>query len=176
VDANNSGQGGQNSWGAPPPDSYRAQGYPYGGYQSFVTPPGGGGGRGAAGLIVSLLGLVLAIAASFVIMAGVGMVASVRSAIVTFEETLTTMWIGLALEVFALILAIVGTVLGVSARKRMPPGRQALGTAAMVCGIIGLVVAAVLTVACGCVAGSVAYAFGNGDLDGILSQYGRYGS
>ncbi|MDR3208073.1 MAG: hypothetical protein LBT60_07045 [Oscillospiraceae bacterium] len=122
---------------------------------------------GAVGLGLAIVGLVLSIVASLVIAYGLG-------ALVMEEiETQTILWVGLGLEVFSLALAITGTVLGVKARKQMPPGRQGLGTAAMVFGIIGIALSAILTVACGCAVGAIAVSFNSGDWEDIV-RYSIY--
>jgi len=78
---------------------------------------------------------------------------------------LLLIWFGYSVIV-SIILAIVGIVMGINARKELPPGDSGLATAGMVCSIIALVLSCIVFVACVlCVAGLGAA----GALSGILN-------
>ena len=71
--------------------------------------------------------------------------------------SLVLMWFGYA-AILSIILSIVGIVLGVMARKKMPvgvPGRG-MATAGMVCSIIALVLSSIVFVACSLCIGAAA--------------------
>ena len=61
--------------------------------------------------------------------------------------SLVFMWFGYGALV-AIVMAVVGIVLGISARKEMPQGTAGIATAGMVCSIVALALAVVIFVSC----------------------------
>ena len=67
-------------------------------------------------------------------------------------------WFGYS-ALIAIVLAIVGLVLGVQAKKELPPQEpQGMATAGIVCSIIGLVLSCVVFIACVMCIGSISSA------------------
>ena len=85
-----------------------------------------GRGKAAASLVCGILGLVFTI----------------------FSYTL---WLGIA----AIILSIVGLILGVSARKSMPAGTAGMATAGLVCSIVALAISSIVVLSCAICASAV---------------------
>ncbi len=116
-------------------------------YQSPTPPPYGGPQKGN-GLPLSIAGLVLAIVAPIIMSIGGG----------TYSPILV--YVGLFLGIAAIALSVIGMVMGVNARKMLPIEARGPATASMVLGIIGVSLATLLTLICGCAACSMISAVG----------------
>lgn len=87
-------------------------------------------------------------------------------------------WFGLASGIVSLVLAIVGLILAIMARKSYAElgQKNGMATAGLVLSIIGIVLSVIGIIACGvcvCVANQTAAAIQNGDyssLEGLASQ------
>ncbi len=67
--------------------------------------------------------------------------------------SLLLVWFGYSALV-SIVLSIIGIILGVNARKELPPGEAGMATAGLVCSIIALILSCIFFVACVlCVAG-----------------------
>ncbi len=128
-------------------------------------PPSGG--KGTTGLVLAILGIVLCIVGTVVMSAGIaGMMLAGYAA---------TVWVGVGLCVVSVVMTIVGTVMGVGARKKAHPDKRGVATAAMVVGIIGIIFTVIMTVACGCVVCAGIAAYNSGDY-GYNSFWDAYNS
>ena len=56
-------------------------------------------------------------------------------------------WFGWG-AIVAIALAIVGIILGIAARKEMPPGTAGMATAGLVCSIIALILSTIVFISC----------------------------
>ena len=82
--------------------------------------------------------------------------------------SLVIFWAGWG-ALIGIILAVVAIVLGVSARKQMPPGTAGMATGGLVCGVIGLILCLIGFVVC---VALLSLAFSSPDFMSALSQAG----
>lgn len=79
---------------------------------------------------------------------------AIISLVLGVSSILLSLFLGFLLGWFSIILAIIGIVLGVMARR--DPAHSAMGTAGMICAIIGIVIGVLEMIACVAIIGMAA--------------------
>ena len=59
--------------------------------------------------------------------------------------SLVLLWFGVT-ALIAIVTSIIGIVLGVSAKKTLPPNQRGMATAGLICSIVGLVLAVIFSI------------------------------